>query len=432
MNTDHENFSSLAQIKNLIITPNKNLQLDKLPPNLEYLYVKRSNQPNIFIESMKLPKTMKKIKLETRVRNENICELLINGINNIRFSHNEIIDELPLTVTKLKLSLKFKNHIDYLPKNLRKLTLNMEYFEHRINYLPESLEILKIKCELKHKLKFLPSNLKTLILTNFAKFDHLKDRLPQSLIKLVLPLRYTGKIPELPNLKKLACNNIECYNSLTSNLTHLRIYKHLRIYITMANDSDEDEEIQLVVNNIILPIYVEISVKLLNHCLIHNVKKLILKNCQPDFYQLFDIDTVSIHSAPGKRCSKLYNTFAKGDISIIKIVLIKGKVTKCMVVSEDCNGEIEFFSEIKSIYIFDCAKIIKCPNTLINFTLCIYMIEPNFTTVIELSPNTKSFFVDGFVGVDDNFKIIFPIIPNNMIYCNNSFLSTFVPAKFIE
>jgi len=409
-------------ITELTIHAINDLLLDHLPINLKYLEIDSYHgEPKII--SIKLPQSLVTLHISLSINNcKSFCNLLPN-IQMLSLGSNEIINALPESVTEIELFKKFNQNISFLPSGLKKLIVNCD-FEKNLNKLPISLEVLLICKQINCKLNNLPNNLKSLIFSN-TYYTIPIENLPPTLTTLILPRSYKYAIPYLPNLKKLAHHyTIKYYNK---SLMFLRVYEVYDSYINKPVEKYFKYFNKKYDDIIQLPPFVKIDVNVLPKYSIDGVKKLILRNCGNYFYRVFDIDYVVITAPKYQVCSKLYANFVAGNVDIYQIVFVKGHVTQCSVIS-NCYDEINFCDGIKKIKFYGIASIIKCPQSLDTFILDA---RRNFyddkDLNLILSKNAKIFKVE----CSNYCRINIPIVPSNMVYCDNRFLTSFIPAKFI-
>jgi len=435
----------------LIIISKIDLWLDDLPVTLKFLKI---NGLTNYIRSIKLPLGL--IKFNMNIKLKGIISEILPAIQTLKLGVNEVVDELPDSITKIKLYGNFHTNIDYLPKNLKQLMLDMKKLDGKLNFLPSSLKILIINTELKYNLDKLPQSLKILIINLHAKINYPMNKLPNnleclifsksfnyeyeiislpaSIIKLVLPRSYEYPIPYLPSVRKIACGHkIRYFSNDVTTLSHLIIYEIFGTHNIKSIDEYKKYYDKIYDVLFSLPPVVIIDSNILHNYSVNGVKKLILKNCAEYFYQVFDIEKVVIIAPYKLTCSKLYGTFMKGNADIKRIVFEQGIIVNCTIQNLTYE-EIEFYSGIKEISFYCFASVIRCPDTLVNFVLYTYN-KDNYRSygsdtliTIILPKITKEFRVFG----QRKGKINFPVIPRNMFYCDVRFLSTFVPARFIE
>lgn len=192
-------------IKSITIdNPNYNISITKFPSNLEYFefHAEFYEFPND--KMFEFPKTLKHLGW--------YCY----GCENVEVK----ISDLPNYIESLELGIEFEcNELNHF-NNLKKLSINIEDFNDRLDCLPSGLEELNIYSEnFNQPLDNLPLSLKVLDIGNNMECEHeySLDNLPLSLEKLILPDNYNGSLDNLPiNLKYLVIGYN--YNGSINNL----------------------------------------------------------------------------------------------------------------------------------------------------------------------------------------------------------------------
>lgn len=180
------------------------------------------------------------------------CQYLIdNNITNIIFSNdnfNHSIDNLPDHIEMIIItSQKFSNHINYLPHNLKTLFIvdNNYFAESYINYLPPNLVNLIINKSIlpvdihfpptlqflqfgasnpNHRIDYLPQSLQYLILSEY--FNQPINNLPPYLTHLIIGSHFTESLDFLPyhlKLLNINCNYKNQISQLPPNLQKIQL-----------------------------------------------------------------------------------------------------------------------------------------------------------------------------------------------------------------
>lgn len=138
---------------------------------------------------------------------------------------NNSVDNLPSSLTYLKVGQQFDQPIDHLPSSL--LQLRLFKYNHPIDYLPSSLTSLE--AENVSKFDYLPLSLKHLTISCNSE-DPCLDYLPPNLtyLSFVVEMRAEYNLDHLPSsLTHLMINDWLFYNSFTDIPTAKRALDHL-------------------------------------------------------------------------------------------------------------------------------------------------------------------------------------------------------------
>jgi hypothetical protein len=122
---------------------------------------------------------------------------LIFCTKNAKF--NQLVKNLPDSITKMNLGFEYNQSVDYLPKNLLHLELGYE-FNQEVDNLPNTLTHLIIGANFNKSIDNLPTGLKFLKLD--FEFNCPVDNLPQTLEHLELSYYFSHSVDNLPKTLK--------------------------------------------------------------------------------------------------------------------------------------------------------------------------------------------------------------------------------------
>lgn len=156
---------------------NFNQKLDYLPNSIVTINLAKKlfilgNGGQSFHKIDYLPNSIKFIKLESNFNQK--IDYLPNSIELIKFGSffNQKIDYLPNSVKVIQLGFHYQQNIDHLPNSLQKLIITGIFWK-QIDYLPNSLKFLSISTRNIDTIDYLPSNLAELSLNKYSKINYL-------------------------------------------------------------------------------------------------------------------------------------------------------------------------------------------------------------------------------------------------------------------
>ncbi len=179
---DFEKYEIDSSIKTIEINNVKILNLHLIPSHIETIIFESFTDPIDF-----LPHGIKTLKIIPGFSDEK------------KFSHK--LDNLPNTIEVLVIKKEYNLPIENLPNSLKHLEIEGG-FNQPVNHLPSSLEFINLGSDFNQPINNLPQNLKTLI--TGKKFNQSINNLPPALEKLIIGKGFFLKIVRLPpNLKYL-------------------------------------------------------------------------------------------------------------------------------------------------------------------------------------------------------------------------------------
>ena len=150
----------------------------------------------------------KKIIFSNYKLNEDLFDVYLNDnfydLKHIKSQFNQIVNELPNSITHLTFGHKFNQVVNNLPNSLTHLTFGI-YFNQVVDNLPNSLTHLSFGPCFNQKVDNLPNSLTHL--TFGELFDQKIYNLPNSLTHLNFGELFDQKIYNLPN----SLTNIKCW-----------------------------------------------------------------------------------------------------------------------------------------------------------------------------------------------------------------------------
>lgn len=171
-----------------------NEQINDLPQSITYL--KLDHNFNQSIDN--LPINLKYLSIENAYCYDTSLDNLPNGLETLYISHyfQMQIDNLPNSLIKLTLGKMFDNTINNLPTNLIYLTTGKK-FNQSVDNLPELLEYLTFGELFNQPVDNLPKNLKYLEFGD--NFNYPVNHLPSNLDYLIFGFKFNQLVDELPN-----------------------------------------------------------------------------------------------------------------------------------------------------------------------------------------------------------------------------------------
>jgi len=154
--------------------------------------------------------------------------------NNIqKFTFNDTVNRplinLPDSITELSLCCSFNQYIcrSNLPKSLKILNIYSKKFNQLLNDLPNTITHLTLGYEFNQSLINLPESLIYLNLRECNNLDIIEfDKLPSNLIKLILPECFDGPIDNLPSKLEYIEFGIwfnHSIDNLPNSITHIEL-----------------------------------------------------------------------------------------------------------------------------------------------------------------------------------------------------------------
>lgn len=200
----------------------------------DFVYYKPTNVMNVTHCSQltKIKHPLKSIKFSPNFIDGDFGASLPNTLTHLEFIDSnkyvyifssEDINNLPKTLTHLKLSRTFNIAVDNLPNSLTHLDCG-DSFAQEVDHLPSHLTHLTLGYNFNQKIDNLPLFLVTLKIG--SKFNQNVDHLPQSLKILKICDGFNQNVDHLPNFLtnlSIGDNFTETINNLPNNLTHLTL-----------------------------------------------------------------------------------------------------------------------------------------------------------------------------------------------------------------
>lgn len=208
------------KLKELYLSYGNYTKINNFPQNLEILdccdefYIRQTNIPNTLkklyicqssiilnenhnIQSIILPSDLEELYFRYEadyIPNDNFLQYLISLLNNLppnlkilevpNFWNLELLN-LPTTLEKIYLGVKFNQNLDFLPESIKTITFDEAgVFNKPLDNLPSNVEYLSLPLnEYLHTISNLPNSIKFLSLGIYK----LKiDKLPKKLVELVI------------------------------------------------------------------------------------------------------------------------------------------------------------------------------------------------------------------------------------------------------